>query len=617
MYSFSDSLLTKTLTFQAAYTLKNSSYLLCATQRGRLYLADALKKKILYRICSFKGSKKSYIGIVESLQNYIACSGYGGEIKIIYLPSLKVVQEIQSSHSRITALLYLNKNLLLSGNVQGTFEIHNLQNKTSKEISTPFSRINSIIKLPSQDSVAVSGDDNRVILININTEKVITNNFLQTELPISSLELLNPSTLLVKLQNNTAQEFKLALESDLQNSLEQESLKDSYALLEHFSYLKTTPTATEIESLYKKLYSKAINALIDSNEEPYLYLYESLDSFEKKSQELKNLYMAYEAYDKFEIFIKEQKYALAYALSEKYPALKETELFSIMEKQFKSLTLQAQKFLQKGDSESARELLSPYMSITQKQEQLQLLLRNNTHFIEFLQAVAYKEYATISKLLKENKSFSNIPSYQALIKESQTILEDIRDFILQAKPKKAIELIKRYQNNFLITQELKELYKDALDAKLLLESYEESDFLRCYELLDSNDFLHDLELSKLLEMHWIKLMTLCEGYALEGNIADIKKSLNELILLKSRSNRIGAILRLAFHTQIELLLEKKRFSSAESLIYSYLDIFGMDKEIGIIMHYYEKVATKKLAITLAQNHTLPRDYWMGCESLVK
>lgn len=63
-------------------------------------------------------------------------------------------------------------------------------------------------------------------------------------------------------------------------------------------------------------------------------------------------------------------------------------------------------------------------------------------------------------------------------------------------------------------------------------------------------------------------------------------------------------------------MAKKSFRNAENVIYSYIDTFGSDSEITLIMKMYEKATKKKLAITLNQDQRKARDAWTTAAIIV-
>ena len=168
-----------------------------------------------------------------------------------------------------------------------------------------------------------------------------------------------------------------------------------------------------------------------------------------------------------------------------------------------------------------------------------------------------------------------------------------------------------------IKDELLELYKETKIVAKLQKSYDENDFKKCYEILDEDIYLYNLELSKFLENHWTKLMNECEEYALKGDLKSIKKSLGDLIAVETRLQKIGDLIRLSFQIKIKALLGKSSFNNAESVIYSYIDTFGLDSEIRLIMRSFERVSKHKLAITSDQEKDVPRDGWLSSSLIMQ
>lgn len=148
------------------------------------------------------------------------------------------------------------------------------------------------------------------------------------------------------------------------------------------------------------------------------------------------------------------------------------------------------------------------------------------------------------------------------------------------------------------------------DMTKLQELYKEDDFYACYEHIDKFSHLSFSELGELLQNHWLKLISECEEFALKGNIQGIKALLGDLITLNGRKDKVGDLLRVSFQVQIKYFLSKKKFKSAQSVIYSYIDIFTKDSEISSLMHKYESLTHKKLAITLNEEEISSRDAWL-------
>lgn len=294
----------------------------------------------------------------------------------------------------------------------------------------------------------------------------------------------------------------------------------------------------------------------------------------------------------------------------------QTQPYKKMEEEFQRAFAFAQKQIKIGRIDVARDSLSMYTSVSSKKTIIKLLLNQNKDFLIFLKSLKAKNYKNISILIKKDETFTQLPHYQELLQEIENNLQDIKEDIYKSQIDEAIEKIKELQYLPHISDQLKDLYELANYTKMFLHGYHNNDFLSCYEAIDKSKPLDQLELSEMLEKHWHKLMDKCENLALKGDLKGIKEALAELISLKSRSAKIGDLLRLSFHTKIKQLLAKRTYSKAETIIYSYIDIFSFDTEIKALMKTYEKLSGEKLAIMDNQNLSKDRDAWLDSEFIV-
>lgn len=192
----------------------------------------------------------------------------------------------------------------------------------------------------------------------------------------------------------------------------------------------------------------------------------------------------------------------------------------------------------------------------------------------------------------------------------QERLKLITKELKKGQVQKAQKMLNTLQGVKEIQTDIQRLQEDCLAMQELQRAYEHNDFTKCYEILDANFSLHNTELASLLERHWAKMIARCEEYALKANIVQIKNTLGELLTLPSRLDKIGDILRLSFQSKIILFLDTRMYHNAQNIIYSYIDIFGMDSEILELMKQYELLAEKKLAITHEQDSREKRDNWI-------
>jgi len=604
----------------------HTKYIVTGTKNGRVMQYRYDGRAHISRLCSFghnlkekkRNSANNYVSAFAFYENLIACSGYGGEIRVLKMHTYAQRVTIDSSKVRINTLCFLDKNTLVSGNVDGLIQIHSLKkHQTSKKISAPFREINKIILMENPRYIMVSGASKDIILIDTQSAKIVSKSYLSLSANVSNILLADSETLLALINKTEIEKIELPSVAHLKSYLLHNELNKAYALIEKDPMLQGTREHKRVEVMYEKFYSQAINALIDSNTKEARRLMQMFSDVASKREDIDSIFKAFEHYPRFKGLYLEKKYALAYPMAEKFPALKRTKQYKKMEESFKEAYTFAQKQILIGRADLAKEILSSYATVLSKKPMLKLLLNQNEDFIEFLKAINTKDYVSVWRLVKTDEMFAHIPTYIALQNEIDSSLKSIQTDIYKNRLESAVEKIKSMMHIPSIKEELQELYSLSKLVSKLHSAYEADNFVECYEIIDSSSELDALELSKLLESHYSKVIYKAEESALKGDLKGIKKVLGEFIHIKTREDQIGDLLRLSFYVKIKTLLAKHSFKAAESIIYSYLDIFGLDSEIRLIMKTFEGVSKKKLAITLDQDNHRARNEWKNSELIMQ
>jgi len=597
----------------------DSTYLITGDSEGRVLQYRYDGKSKLSRLCSFgySTSKLSckainrYVSCFAFYNEYIACSGYGGVITILKMNSHTNKFNIAASKVRINVLRFLDAQRLISANADGLLQIHSLKKyQQTKKIDTPFININEILLMPNRDFVLVSGESNKLILVNTKTAKVVSTNYLEFKEEIQTIALTHDNNLLVVLVDNQFLKVELPSVEDIKSHLLYSTIDEALIMIDNEPMLQGTREHKRVEVMYEKLYAQAINALVNADKREAKSIIEMFENVESKRDEIGTILRDFEYYPRFKILFLDKKYALAYAMAQKHPALTHTRQYKKMEEIFKETFTFAQKQILIGREDIAKEILSVYANVLSKKPILNLVLKQNREFIEFLQAIELKNYTLIEKLIKKNEIFTQIPTYKLLKQNQAKILQDTSESIIKGDLLKAKSLLKTVVSTPDTQEEIELLHKKCQLTEKLYNAYAKNDFTECYEIVDTKAEMDDLELSHLLENHWAKIMLECEVHALRGNIKGIKNLLGDLIHIESRIAKIGDLIRLSFHTKIKILLAKKNFNSAQSIIYSYIDIFSNDDEILLLMKTYERVSSRKLAITLDSSKNVSRDSWI-------
>jgi hypothetical protein len=589
----------------------DSHYLIVGTQDGRVLQYRIYTNSLLSRLCSFDTStSKRAVESFASFHNLLGCGAQNGTILVINLYAKANKIKIQAGHKAIKTLHFLDEDTLLSGDAEGVLTLHKFKEQTKvQNIHTPLEQISQILCIKESEYLLVHGGGYEIALIDSNKKKVIQAKFIQTSSPIEKI-ILAGEDLFIAQSDSTLTRVNILSTDALYSAMLHNTLDEAYTLIEHNPLLQTTHYYKQLQERYKIAYTSALAAFQKRNKAEVLEYLQPYQKIKQTQEEVKLFLKAFDNYERFCDLCREEKYALAYALSTKYPLLRHLPPYQKMEQHWRQTLQQAQKHIIAGKINDAKELLHPFITVSQKRDIVKLILQENTLFLSFLKACESQNFFQATQLAQKHTLVKKLPNYLALEVLMQEKLTSIAKELKKGHVEKAEEMLLSLHGVTELQEELESLQRDCIALRELQRAYEHNDFARCYEILDTNLSLHTSQLALLLEKHWTKMIARCEEYALDANITQIKNTLGELLTLPSRLEKIGDILRLSFQRKITHLLDARMYHNAQNIIYSYIDIFGIDSEILEHMKHYEALAEKKLAITHEQDARGQRDSWI-------
>lgn len=595
-----------------------SEYIIAGTNKGRVVQYRHDNAALLARVCSFPHirikTKENYVSAFAVDKNLLACSGQGGALFVIdiFIQTSRTI--LLEKGERINALTFLSNHRVVSANVLGKIMIFDMHTQLPIcSIDAPFRNITQIVQMPNPNFMAMIGENSNYIAIaDIKKAKIVHSKYIEFKNNISKILPANESSLLVALENNKLINVNLPTPFALRKLLIDNKLEEAFALVEDEPMLHDSREYKLLEKRYDSLYKEALAALMNQNKTLASKTLAILGDVKSKKNHIAQLFSAFEHYNRFKVVYLEKKFALAYALSEKYDALQLTPLFKKLEETYKENFVDAIRHIQMGKDEHAKALMNPYLTVPSKQPIIKLLLSKDREFMQFLKAIKEKNYQILEELQSKHPLFAEAPTYFALGQSIEKNINKIDTLINEGKLERAKELLMKFKNTSFINKELKRLYLNLEYMNRLTQAYKTNDFKTCYEILDTHPPLNITPLGVLLNKHWAKLMRRCEEYALKANPKGIKDALEDLLLVETRKGKIGDLLRVSFQSKIKAFLAKRSFVGAKNIIYSYIDIFGKDNEIRSLMRTYELMSKTQLAITLTQQD-IDRDMWMNSE----
>ncbi|MDK9692782.1 MAG: WD40 repeat domain-containing protein [Sulfurimonas sp.] len=605
-----------------------SSYIVAGTKNGRVLQYKTNQSNLLSRLCSFPYERekspqktkddKNFVSAFTFYKNQFACSGYGGAIFVIDFYTQANKNILTHSKNRVDALCFLDENRLAVGSSDGNVDVVFLNNPhTYKSVRIPILGIKQLLIMPNPNYLMVIGKSNSVAIIDIQNYKITHSRYIEFETTIHSVAISKSDSLVAALENNKIVNVALPGIAKLRSLILQNSLAEAFKLIAKEPMLQGSYEYKMLEEKFEKSYESATKALINQNSALALQIISPYKEIPSKAAKIKELFEAFRHYLRFQALFLEKKYALAYAMCSKYEPLKLTIQYHKMEQVFKLAFSNAQRHILQNNLESAKALLAQYNTVLSKKPLIKLLLTQNREFVALLKAIQKRDFQTINLLIDRNELFKQIPNYIALNSQIEETFQKAEAAIQKGDAEEAKKLLSMLEEIPDVAQKTEELHRKYKHVLALQKAYSENNFIECYEILDVHQHLKFIELGVLLEKHWSKLMQTCEEYALAGNIKGVKKTLGELLALHSRRHKIGDLLRVSFHVRIQTLINAHDFRGAEAIIYTYVDIFGIDSEINHIMKYFELSSSRKLAITEEQSQRPRRDSWRNFDIIMK
>lgn len=598
-----------------------SKYIIAATATGRVLQYRYDGSSLLGRLCSFEHNSKSKFSTVSSFafhKNIMACGGNNGTIITINLHSRANKVTINNDVSRVTSLCFLDDTKLLSTDSKGCIYLNSTKNgKLIKRVDSGFTKIRQLLLMPNPKYFMLIGNTKHVAVYDSSSLKLLHSKYVEFEEIVTALEIADDHTIIATLKHSSVEIIDLPKAEKLKSFIISNELNKAYDLVRKDPLLLGTKEYKVLEIAYTKIYKQAQDALIKGNKDIALKFTQMFKYVDAKREEIDLLFKSFENYTRFKTLYIEKKYALAYAMAAKFPPLKSTFQYTKMEELWEDTFNNAQRQIAHGHEENAATLLKDFATIMEKRPLIKLILNHNDDLLKFLAAIENKDYKTLNTLSTSNPIFTLIPAYSGIEDAMKKELTHVEMYINKCDLNAAVTKLSKLQNIGSIKETVNEHKEECRAIKKLQDAYKENNFIKCFEIIDTNTVLNTTQLGSLLQEHWLKVISQCESFALKGNVKDIKEKLGDLIHLQTRRDKIGDLFRLAFHTKIKAYIAKKLYKKAEAIIYSYIDIFGPDNEIKSIMKTYEGKSKEKLAITHSSKIRDKRDKWVDSEAIME
>ena len=494
----------------------------------------------------------------------------------------------------VKKLLFISKQLLVSADRDGGLIVWDLHARKIKvRLRKMLEEILAIALSEDKHFLFVSTVQGNIGVYDTQKLECITNRYLKIEGRVNAIGLAHKEKLL--LYGTQEGEFGahslVQGEDELESYLEKKDFKAAYAMVNENIMLRFSDYYKQLDEAWdtalsqsKQLFGKGLNDAAVQVLNPFK------DILGKRAI-IQDVIKEFAEFSKFKMYIRGQKYALAYSLVANHPLFEKTpeyeELEAIWERQF----LKAKKsILAKTDEEEARKHLVLFRGISHKSKLITALFNQGKVYTLFKHKLSQEDYKSIFQLvgnhpfLAELKEFKDLKSWSDLIYIKIHEAYIVQDYITAIKLAQSIKDFPDFKEEIHDLVEHSQVYlsfKQAIEAK---------DLGRVYELLEHNSFLADLPAIKGIDKKWDHILEHVNTFVQRGDVERVLALVSPYKYKKYKMQHILIFIKSAYMKQLETAIENKE--PIEKIVKGCRHIytlFGKDELFMVVVKHYERM----------------------------
>lgn len=363
-------------------------------------------------------------------------------------------------------------------------------------------------------------------------------------------------------------------------------------------------------TLWETTLKKAKLSLEAGDKQTAIKLFNHFKNIPSKNSIIQKTMLEYEEFDKFAMFAKQGKLALAYSLALKHPMYQDSKVYKKLEVTWKKAFEAAQKYaIDPKGSDLAREILAPYRGITQKTKLIQELLTKSEVYKRFRIAIGQKDFKIAFELIKQHPFLKDFSDYESLMSYADSLYIKSQKLLQVGDTHSAIKILRVLLDFSDFSEEVKELMKDIENKQKFFNAIEEGDNATAYNLLSINTELQESEDGKILQKEWNDDLIKANEYALEGNVKKLNEVLKKYMKISSKNSALANIYGWCYMAQLENAVKNgKNQVLIENGIKNYILYFGLQDQIESFFHIFkQKYPRSKLTLDLQTKGSI--DMW--------
>jgi len=243
----------------------------------------------------------------------------------------------------------------------------------------------------------------------------------------------------------------------------------------------------------------------------------------------------------------------AYELVAKNPFLKRTKSFELLEEKWNKLLNLAQKKFEKGETDLAKQILTPFLKIPSKRALVQSLFNDFSEFEKFKKAVLSLKYPLAYSLATMYPYLKNTVYYRKMEDDWRKVFNKAKELIFQkGKEDEVREILKPFRGVTEKTPLIQALFNEKQLYKMLLSKLQKKEFAGFFAMINRFPFLSDSDEYEKAIKYGETLIKRAKELLKKGEykkVVNIAELLEEFPMFKEEAKELKkkAMILLEFH----------------------------------------------------------------------
>jgi len=529
----------------------------------------------------------------SSNSQWIATASYDRKISLFNLAMMTHKFRLKGQSSPVMKLQFLSDFRLLSIDKKNKAIVWNIQSsKVLARLDGIHDDVMQITKSSSDKFLFIGTKLGYILVYELVDYKLIAGRYIKLKNSITSLCFSDiDESLIIGTKNGDLLIYNIfAGEEYIVELLKNKQYSKIEEQIEVNPLLVYTKPYQLLEVLWKKTVSKAKKLLGNNEKNKALSLFNDFKNIPSKNQLIQKLMKEYLEFDKFVLLVKQNKLALAYGLTSRYPAYKDSELYESLELNWKKSFAKAQKYLLEANSnDKIQAILAPYRGIPDKTKLTHELINNVKIYTRFRVVISQKDFKMAFNLIEKNPFLMETTEYTIITNYADKIYIRLHELMQGDNTHLAIKLLNILKDFPDYEEEVSELLADAEIRQKFFDAVEENDLSEAYNILSVSEYLQGTEDGIKLNSLWDDDVEIANAYAAKGDITGISTALKQYIQIDSKRMSLATIFSWSYITQLESALKRKEsMSTIEKGIKNYLLYFGYQEQIRCFYDIFKK-----------------------------